>query len=78
MYNFNYHRPSSVEEAVQLLSGTSEGTLMGGGMTLIPVLKQRLANPSDVVVSTPVMITMKPAESSSVLVAATSIGFWPL
>ena len=49
MYNFNYHRPSSVEEAVQLLSGASEGTLMGGGMTLIPVLKQRLANPSDVV-----------------------------
>ncbi len=49
MYNFNYHRPGSVEEAVQLLSGASEGTLMGGGMTLIPVLKQRLANPSDVV-----------------------------
>ncbi len=49
MYNFNYHRPSSVEEAVQLLSGASEGTLMGGGMTLIPVLKQRLASPSDVV-----------------------------
>ncbi len=49
MYNFNYHRPSSVEEAVQLLSGASEGTLMGGGMTLLPVLKQRLANPSDVV-----------------------------
>ncbi len=49
MYNFNYHRPGSVKEAVQLLSGASEGTLMGGGMTLIPVLKQRLANPSDVV-----------------------------
>ncbi len=49
MYNFNYHRPGSVEQAVQLLSGASEGTLMGGGMTLIPVLKQRLANPSDVV-----------------------------
>ena len=49
MYNFNYHRPSSVEEAVQLLSGAADGTLMGGGMTLIPVLKQRLANPSDVV-----------------------------
>ncbi len=49
MYNFNYHRPGSVEEAVQLLSGAADGTLMGGGMTLIPVLKQRLANPSDVV-----------------------------
>ena len=49
MYNFNYHRAGSVEEAVQLLSGASDGTLMGGGMTLIPVLKQRLANPSDVI-----------------------------
>ncbi len=49
MYDFNYHRPDSVEEAVQLLSGAADGTLMGGGMTLIPVLKQRLANPSDVV-----------------------------
>ncbi len=49
MYSFNYHRPSSVEEAAQLLSGASEGTLMGGGMTLLPTLKQRLANPSDVV-----------------------------
>ncbi len=49
MYNFNYHRPSSVEEAAQLLSGASEGALMGGGMTLIPTLKLRLANPSDVV-----------------------------
>jgi carbon-monoxide dehydrogenase medium subunit len=49
MYNFNYHRPGSVEEAVELLSGASDGQLMGGGMTVIPTLKQRLANPSDVV-----------------------------
>ncbi len=49
MQNFTYHRPGSVEEAVQALSAASDGTLMGGGMTLLPTLKQRLASPSDVV-----------------------------
>ena len=49
MQNFTYHRPGSVEEAVQTLSAASDGTLMGGGMTLLPTLKQRLASPSDVV-----------------------------
>jgi carbon-monoxide dehydrogenase medium subunit len=49
MHSFNYHRAGSVEEAAQLLSGVSEGALMGGGMTLIPTLKQRLAQPSDIV-----------------------------
>ncbi len=49
MQNFTYHRPGSVEEAVQAVSAASDGTLMGGGMTLLPTLKQRLASPSDVI-----------------------------
>ncbi len=49
MHNFNYHRPGSVEEAAQALSVASDGILMAGGMTLLPTLKQRLADPSDVV-----------------------------
>jgi carbon-monoxide dehydrogenase medium subunit len=49
MHNFNYQRPGSVEDAVQALSNASDGALMGGGMTLLPTLKQRLANPSDVI-----------------------------
>jgi len=49
MHNFNYQRPGSVEDAVQALTNASDGTLMGGGMTLLPTLKQRLANPSDVI-----------------------------
>jgi len=49
MQDFNYHRPGSVEDAAQALSGASDGTLMAGGMTLLPTLKQRLASPSDVV-----------------------------
>ncbi|MDH3593630.1 MAG: xanthine dehydrogenase family protein subunit M [Rhodospirillales bacterium] len=49
MYDFAYHRPASLEEAERLLSGASDGTLIAGGMTLIPALKQRLASPSDVI-----------------------------
>jgi carbon-monoxide dehydrogenase medium subunit len=49
MYNFNYHRPSSLADAAKALQGASEGKLVAGGMTLIPTLKQRLAKPSDLV-----------------------------
>ncbi|HTZ79615.1 MAG TPA: xanthine dehydrogenase family protein subunit M [Stellaceae bacterium] len=49
MYNFNYHRPSSVADAAKTVSGAEEGKLVAGGMTLIPTLKQRLARPSDLV-----------------------------
>src|ERR1700729_868590 len=49
MYDFTYHRPKSLADAVSLLKGKPEGRVMSGGMTLIPTLKQRLAKPSDVV-----------------------------
>ena len=49
MYNFNYHRPSSLDEAKSALSGAEDGKLLGGGMTFIPTMKQRLASPSDVI-----------------------------
>jgi aerobic carbon-monoxide dehydrogenase medium subunit len=49
MYAFEYHRPTSVAEAVSLLQGASDAKLLAGGHTLIPTLKQRLASPSDIV-----------------------------
>src|SRR6266403_4228522 len=49
MYDFAYHRPKSLTEAVAALKGKDEARPMSGGMTLIPTLKQRLAKPSDVV-----------------------------
>ena len=49
MYNFTYHKASSVADAVKQLSSAEDGKLMAGGMTLIPTLKQRLAKPSDVI-----------------------------
>src|SRR5258705_3634617 len=49
MYDFAYHRPKSLADAVGLLKSKPEARAMSGGMTLIPTLKQRLARPSDVV-----------------------------
>ncbi|MFQ5954247.1 MAG: FAD binding domain-containing protein [Kiloniellales bacterium] len=49
MYNFAYHRPTSLAEAAERLGAAAEGQLLAGGQTLLPTLKQRLANPSDVI-----------------------------
>lgn len=49
MYAFDYHKPSSVQEAASLLASKEDATLVAGGQTLIPTLKHRLAQPSDVV-----------------------------
>ena len=49
MYQFNYHKPASLDEAASLMAGAEDGTYLSGGMTLIPTLKQRLAAPSDVI-----------------------------
>jgi aerobic carbon-monoxide dehydrogenase medium subunit len=49
MYAFEYHRPSTVAEAVSLLQGASDGRFLAGGHTLLPTLKQRLASPSDLI-----------------------------
>lgn len=45
MYNFDVETPSSVAEAVSAL-GREDAQPLGGGQTLIPTLKQRLASPS--------------------------------
>src|SRR4051794_19354320 len=49
MYSTNYHRPSSIDEAAALFSSGKEAKYLAGGHTLIPVMKQRLAAPSDVI-----------------------------
>ena len=46
---FDYHRPSSVQEAVQILSDDPEAKVLAGGHSLIPVMKLRLASPSALV-----------------------------
>ena len=49
MYATNYHRASSIADAVKLQSSADEARYVSGGMTLIPTMKQRLAAPSDLV-----------------------------
>jgi aerobic carbon-monoxide dehydrogenase medium subunit len=49
MYQTTYHRPSSVDEAAALFAKGAEAKYLAGGHTLIPVMKQRLASPSDVI-----------------------------
>ena len=49
MYQTTYHRPSSVDEAITLFGKGKEAKYLAGGQTLIPVMKQRLAAPSDVI-----------------------------
>ena len=45
MYNFDVETPHSVADAVTAL-GREDAQAVGGGQTLIPTLKQRLASPS--------------------------------
>lgn len=49
MYQTTYHRASSVDEAASLFAKGSEAKFIAGGQTLLPVMKQRLASPSDVI-----------------------------
>jgi carbon-monoxide dehydrogenase medium subunit len=49
MYETIYHRPSTVAEAAALFAKGSDSKYLAGGHTLIPVMKQRLAQPSDVI-----------------------------
>lgn len=49
MYNINYHRASSVEDAVKTMSIAEDAKFVSGGQTLIPTMKQRLAAPSDLI-----------------------------
>ena len=49
MYQTTYHRASSVDEAAALFANRSDAKYLSGGQTLLPVMKQRLASPSDVI-----------------------------
>ena len=46
---FDYHRPATVGEAVQLLQSNPDAKVLAGGHSLIPVMKMRLAEPGALV-----------------------------
>jgi carbon-monoxide dehydrogenase medium subunit len=49
MYDFNYHRPDDVAQATKLIADQDAAKLLAGGMSLLPSLKLRLAQYSDLV-----------------------------
>jgi carbon-monoxide dehydrogenase medium subunit len=49
MHETIYHRPASVDEALSLFAKGADPKYLAGGHTLLPVMKQRLASPSDVI-----------------------------
>lgn len=49
MYDFAYHRPKSIDEAADTLAGKADGKLVAGGMSLLPTLKLRLAQYTDLI-----------------------------
>lgn len=48
MYNFDFEKPTTIADAVAALA-TEDAQPLGGGQTLIPTMKQRLASPSKLV-----------------------------
>jgi carbon-monoxide dehydrogenase medium subunit len=49
MYEFKYHRPTTVRQAAGLLARQEEAKLLAGGHTLIPTMKLRLAGPKHII-----------------------------
>jgi len=49
MYDFAYHKPTSVADAVKLLSADPDARPISGGQTLLPALKHRLNKPTSLV-----------------------------
>ncbi len=49
MYAFQYRKATSLKEAGELLAKDEEARPMSGGMTLIPTLKARLAQPTQLI-----------------------------
>lgn len=49
MYNFEYHKPANLDDAIAKLKASDDAMVISGGMTLLPTMKQRLASPSDLI-----------------------------
>lgn len=49
MYDFLYHKASSVADAVDAMNKADDGKFVAGGQTMLPTMKHRLASPSDII-----------------------------
>jgi carbon-monoxide dehydrogenase medium subunit len=74
MYQTTYHRAASVEDAAALFAKAEDAKYLAGGHTLLPVMKQRLANASDVIdlARIPVLIGITTTADTLTIKAATT------
>ncbi|RIK99643.1 MAG: carbon monoxide dehydrogenase [Proteobacteria bacterium] len=74
MYQTHYHRASSIDEAASLFAKGDDAKFLAGGQTLLPVMKQRLAAPSDVIdlAKIPALIGIEVTADRVVIKAATT------
>jgi carbon-monoxide dehydrogenase medium subunit len=49
MFSFNYHRPTTLSDAAKLRADCEDPVFLAGGQTLLPTIKQRLAQPTDII-----------------------------
>ena len=49
MNNFKYHSPDSINESKEIYKNSEFPKYLSGGMTLIPSIKQKLSNPTDLI-----------------------------
>ena len=49
MENFNFHRPGTLADALSALKSAEDGKYLGGGQSLLPIMKLGMAEHSDLV-----------------------------
>src|ERR1044072_7995596 len=49
MYNFEFHRPTGLRQASNMLGKLEEAKILAGGQTLVPTMKLRLASPNNII-----------------------------
>jgi len=74
MYETTYHRPATIDDAVALFGKGSDSKYLAGGQTLLPVMKQRLAAPKDVIdlARIPALVGVAVSADAVVIKAATT------
>lgn len=74
MYQTTYHRAASIDDAVATFGKGSDAKYLSGGQTLLPVMKQRLAAPTDVIdlARIPALIGIEVGGDSVTIKAATT------
>lgn len=71
MHNFTYNAMQSVEQAVAEFQQDNDALYLSGGMTLLPTLKQRLAQPSQLLdLGTVVGLDVIESDDDSVFIGA--------